>query len=201
MVKKFANKSWFTLIEMIVSVTILSIIMLSIFVIYKNIVYANKKLELDRIIQENSRNIVETLATEIREKGINYNYYSILSEKLDYNGIGNTILAINNSWEYCMQKQKNACAKECYKDNKGCYLWKLDSDIKLSDENVSIKNLRFYISGNPDSATFDDKQEWKVTIVFDLWITAGKWLNSEIIKDSSIHLQTTIGAKFYKNMN
>lgn len=194
--KKFFNKSWFTLIEMVVSITILSIIMLSIFVIYKNIVYANKKLELDRIIQENSRNIMESLATEIREKWINYNYYSLLTEKLDYNWDWNTILSINNSWEYCMQKQKNSCSKECYKDSKNCYLWKMDSDIRLSDENVSIKNLKFYISW--DSA---NQKEWKVTIVFDLWIAAGKWLNSEIIKNSSIHLQTTIGAKFYKNMN
>gem|GEM_PF-3026757 len=82
---------------MIVSVTILAIIMLSIFVIYRNIIFINKKLELDRIIQQNSRNIIESLATEIREKGIDYEYYSNLTEKLDYSGSGNTILAIANS--------------------------------------------------------------------------------------------------------
>jgi len=52
---------------MIVAITILSIIMLSVFVVYSNIININKKLELSRILQENSRNITESLATEIRE--------------------------------------------------------------------------------------------------------------------------------------
>jgi prepilin-type N-terminal cleavage/methylation domain-containing protein len=62
------NKKAFTLIELILAITILSIIMLSIFVIYANIIESNKKLELSRILQENARNITETIAREVREK-------------------------------------------------------------------------------------------------------------------------------------
>jgi len=186
---------------MIVSVTILAIIMLSIFVIYRNIIFINKKLELDRIIQQNSRNIIESLATEIREKGIDYEYYSNLTEKLDYSGSGNTILAIANSWEYCMQKQSNSCSRDCYKNNRWCFLWKLNTDIQLSDEKVQVNNLRFFISDNKSIWALDGKKEWKVTIVFDLSVTPTAWINSNMIKDSNIHVQTTISTKFYKNMN
>jgi len=199
--RKQINSHWFTLIEMIVSVTILAIIMLSIFVIYRNIIFINKKLELDRIIQQNSRNIIESLATEIREKGIDYEYYSNLTEKLDYSGSGNTILAIANSWEYCMQKQSNSCSRDCYKNNRWCFLWKLNTDIQLSDEKVQVNNLRFFISDNKSIWALDGKKEWKVTIVFDLSVTPTAWINSNMIKDSNIHVQTTISTKFYKNMN
>lgn len=199
--EKIMNKKWFTLVEMLVAITILSIIMLSIFVIYRNIIYVNKKLELDRIIQENARNITENLATEIREKGIDYSYYSPLTEKLDYNWNWNTILAIKNSWEYCMQKQNNYCSKDCYKDSKSCYLWKMNTDINLSDDRVKIDNLKFYIIWDNTTWLISEQREWKVTIVFDLSIAPWKWISSELIKDSSIHIQTTISSKFYKNMN
>lgn len=199
--KKQINSHWFTLIEMIVSVTILAIIMLSIFVIYRNIIFINKKLELDRIIQQNSRNIIESLATEIRDKWIDYSYYSNLTEQFDYSWSGNTILAIANSWEYCMQKQSNACSRDCYKNSRWCFLWKLNTDIQLSDEKVQVNNLRFFISDNKSVWVLDWKREWKVTIVFDLSIAPNAWINANMVKDSSIHIQTTISTKFYKNMN
>lgn len=58
----------FTLIELVVSVTILSVIMLSVFVIYSNLIQVNKRLEDMRIVQENIRNITEKIATDVREK-------------------------------------------------------------------------------------------------------------------------------------
>jgi len=58
----------FTLIELIVSITILSVIMLSVFVIYSNFIQVNRRLEGMRIVQENIRNITEKIATDVREK-------------------------------------------------------------------------------------------------------------------------------------
>lgn len=58
----------FTLIELIVSITILSVILLSVFEIYNNILQINKRLEVMRIVQENIRNITEQIAGDVREK-------------------------------------------------------------------------------------------------------------------------------------
>lgn len=58
----------FTLIELVVSITILSVIMLSVFMIYSNLIQINKRLEALRIVQENIRNITEQIASDVREK-------------------------------------------------------------------------------------------------------------------------------------
>lgn len=90
------NSHAFTLIELIVSVTILSVIMLSVFVIYSNLIQVNRRLEDMRIVQENIRNITEKIATDVREKGIDFSYYNgENAEKTNkYTGSGNSILAI-----------------------------------------------------------------------------------------------------------
>ena len=90
------NPSAFTLIELIVSITILSVIMLSVFMIYSNILQVNKRLEIMRTVQENIRNITEQIASDVREKGIDLSYYdrSTFLKTNDYTGSGNLLLAI-----------------------------------------------------------------------------------------------------------
>lgn len=64
----FKASAAFTLIELVVSITILSVIMLSVFMVYSNLIQINKRLEAMRILQENIRNITEQMASDIREK-------------------------------------------------------------------------------------------------------------------------------------
>lgn len=201
------RQKWFTLIEMIVAVTILAFIMLSVFVVYSNILQINKRLELNRILQENTRTMIEWIASEIRNKWITYSYYNdVLSEPLDYAWSWNTLLAINNSAEpekilvYCMQRQKTSCDSTCYSNPNWCYLWKLDSDIALSDDRVNINNLRFYISWKPSKDITSEDKEWKVTVVFDISLSPNKWITPELAKANELHIQTTISEKVYKNM-
>lgn len=66
----------FTLIEIIVSLTILSIVLISVFQIYSNIIVMSKRLELGRSLQQNARSIVETIARDVREGGIAFECYS-----------------------------------------------------------------------------------------------------------------------------
>lgn len=65
----------FTLVELVVSITILSVIMLSVFMIYSNILQINKRLEAMRMVQEDIRNITEQIASDVRESGIDFGYY------------------------------------------------------------------------------------------------------------------------------
>ncbi len=66
--KKIHNTSGFTLIELVVSVTILSIIMLSVFVVYSDLIQVNKRLEALRMVGEDTRVVTEKIATDVREK-------------------------------------------------------------------------------------------------------------------------------------
>ncbi|MFZ4460984.1 MAG: PulJ/GspJ family protein [Patescibacteria group bacterium] len=70
------QKHGFTLIEIIIAVTILSFIMVSVFGIYSNIIALNKRLAVSRSLQENARNITEIIAKDIRENGIAFSCYN-----------------------------------------------------------------------------------------------------------------------------
>ncbi|EKE30130.1 MAG: hypothetical protein ACD_2C00038G0007 [uncultured bacterium (gcode 4)] len=201
------RQNWFTLIEMIVAVTILAFVMLSVFEIYSNILQINKKLELNRILQENTRTMIEWLASEIRNKWIDYWFYwAVGTQPLDYSWNWNTMVAINNISDptkpkvYCMQKVMTSCDASCYTDPRWCYLWELGSDIKLSNNKVEINNLRFYISWKPSKSITNEDKEWKVNIVFDLRLAPWKWISSAMAKENELHIQTTISEKVYKNM-
>jgi len=66
------QKKGFTLVELVVAITILGLIMVSVFTIYINLINVNRKLEQTRILQENTRMITEKIATDVREKGIDF---------------------------------------------------------------------------------------------------------------------------------
>lgn len=186
---------WFTLIEVLVSVTIISIIMLSVLFIYSNIIEINQKLQFQRIMQENTKNIVESLASEVRNNWINYTYFSPSS--IDYVN-WDKILPILNSWEYCMMTNKTFCDSNCLTNPKWCFLWKLNTDISLNTDFVEISNLKFYISWkNANNITSADKQ-WKVTVVFDIKIAEQKWIPLTLIDATKMHIQTTISEMYYK---
>jgi len=193
------NKKAFTLIELILAITILSIIMLSIFVIYTNVIESNKKLELSRILQENARNITETIARDIREKWVDFSYYNNFTQQLDYSS-WNTILAVKWEKRYCLMKWDNSCDTTCYENALNCYLWVLEWD-RVSDERVQVNNLHFYISGSWNNSITNMSNEAKVTLVFDLSIIPGKWIRSELANETKMKIQTTISEKIYKNNN
>lgn len=188
----------FTLVELMVSVTILSVIMLSVFVVYSQIIKTNKKLELSRILQENAKNITETLASEIRNKWVDYRYYGTSTQTINYSWSGNTILAINGNNPYCLKKEWNFCDNSCNNNAAGCYLGKLNEDVVINDDRVNINNLRFFIDGKPKDELTNIDRSGKITILFDLSIADMKWISGELAKDTKIKIQTTINEKMYK---
>lgn len=193
-------KKAFTLIELLVAITILAVIMLSILAIYSDIVGINKRLEYSRIINENSRNIIETFASQIRQKWINYNSYTpLMWWNIDYEK-WNNILYANPNDTYCLKKTwADICDASCYTDPYKCYLGKIWNDIKLNDERVVIKNLKFFIYPKiwHNSAILKDR-EWRVTLVFDMEIAPSKSVTES---GSTVHIQTTINETIYKNIN
>ena len=97
------RKNAFTLVELLVAISILSLIMVSVFEVYSNILSLNKKLELDRILQENSRLITETVAKDIRSNGVDFGYYA--ESGLGYSGSGVSVLQISGGPKYFLMQE------------------------------------------------------------------------------------------------
>lgn len=108
----------FTLVEVIVAMSILSIVLVSIFQVYSNIIVMSKRLELGRGLQQNARTIVETIAKDVREGGIAFECYAPSSSSpsgcnggphpTDYFGSGASILIVRAPTGTCVTDQ------ECY---------------------------------------------------------------------------------------
>ncbi len=116
---KFSRHSGFTLIEVIVAVTILSILLLSIFFVYTNIVHANRRLELLRVMRDNVRLVTETIASDVREHGIDFGHYGSLPAvyRPDFSGSGTTILAVGGDTRYfVVNALGSVCTGEMMRD-------------------------------------------------------------------------------------
>ncbi len=196
--KNFKLKHAFTLIELIIAITILSIIMISIFNVYSNIINANNKVKISRILQENTKNIIENIATAIREKWIDFLYYNPLTtEVLNYKD-GNSILAIKWDLQYLRKKDWTIGPEICRDTDINCYL-STNNNIKLNSDDVEIKNMKFYISWTGSSSISNTNTSPKVTLIFEIAISPGKWISPDLIKESTLKIQTTINEKIYKN--
>lgn len=117
---KSAYTAGFTLIEIIVSMTILSIVLVSVFEVYSNIIVLSKRLELSRGLQQNARTIVETIAKDVREGGIAFECYTPSSNSpvgcnggphpTEYSGSGVTMFIVKGAPSSCAP----ASAIDCY---------------------------------------------------------------------------------------
>ncbi|HRI36602.1 MAG TPA: prepilin-type N-terminal cleavage/methylation domain-containing protein [bacterium] len=198
--------SGFTLIELVVAITIFAIIMVSIFAIYVNIVSTNKKLELTRRLQDNVRLITETVASDVRDQGVDFGAYSLMAAAgygLDYAGSGNTILAIKGGIEYFAVNESGViCTSADLADPRvSCTFGRRDGGIVelVGTSDAKIRNLRFYISGaDPDAITSEDFVP-KVLVSFEIGIASGKGLASRWAEPSYIRVQTVISEKPYKS--
>jgi len=151
-----AKNTGFTLVELVVAITILSIIMLSVFVVYTNIITINNRLEVIRSLQQNARNATETIATDVREKGIDFAYYdgSSTFKTPAYEGSGTTVLAIHGGTRYYPMKESFGSMVLCNdadaeNPNIHCFLGMENAAgkrIALTDTSVRIDQLRFFIS-------------------------------------------------------
>ncbi len=194
------NKSWFTLIEVIVSVSILSIIMVSVFVIFQLSADLNNKTDISRSMQENIKNIVESIAEDIRKNGISWVNSDIISWdcNLPLNNTYNSwtkLCVWNNSYYLAKKVWENwnriSNYSECDKITQ-CFLVKNNWVVitQLSNSWVDFNNLSFYISNS-----------WikKVVLNFEMQPSNTKWIKPNLISDNKIIFQTTLSERLYND--
>ncbi len=185
------TKKAFTLIEIIVSIMILWIIMISIMTIFTLASEVSMRSDLNRNVQENIKNVVETIAEDIRKNGIS----GVSQNMTDYSVVNWTWSALetwiwsssfryylsdfyDNSWDrkdisFCMEA-KNTCT--IYKKD----FW------PLANSTISFTHLEFFVTNWPIK---------KVTINFRARPANKNWVRMSLLKDNIMNFQTTISER------
>ncbi len=195
------NTQWFTLIELLVSITIFSIIMVSVITIFIFSANLSGKVDINRVMQENIKNAVETIAEDVRKNGIGW----VSNTNTDWNCTAGSLsgnkLCISDGLDWYTLKKIDAfgnlvrvngpdMSAQCSDIQTHCVLYKWDSP--LTNSFVSFRELNFSIS-------WDDDNQKKVTINFVLQPAIKKWVRSDLIKNSKLVFQTTISERLIQS--
>ncbi len=194
------NITWFTLIELIVSISIFSVIMISVFMIFAFSADLNNKADISRSMQENIKNIVETIAEDVRKQG---NLVQVSTP----GGLGNcknpektyssgtTLCVWNNSYYLAKLEADQWIKVGNYQDcniETQCFLIKNTWNVvtQLSNSWVDFKGLVFYVARDGMN---------KVTLHLELQPSNKKWVKYDLIKENRMILQTTLSERLYND--
>lgn len=197
----------FTLIEVIITLTILALIFTSVMSVFLYYSTLWAKVETNRLLQSNIKWIIEHITEDIRVNGILIDWQA---HEIDPN---NWLVSKENKlfvWtsEYYLVRtsdieewwvspsasivEANDFKDDCFPIEKNCTLIKsmmingVREKIALSNSWVSFKNIYFHVS---------EQEIPKVTMIFDMNIAYGKWIKTGLIDNSSINIQTTISER------
>ena len=186
------NKTWFTLVEVVVSVTIFSIIMISMISIYILSSDTSLKSDINRAMHENIKSVITDISEDIMKNSILWVSYDVMDscgfsisgnykvgDKLCISSLNDYYLAKKSLWTY-IRVDKFSC--ENLEDQ--CYIVK--NWNPLTNCLVSVKDLQFYVSSeNVNKAT--------IKIILQPTIKAG--VKPDLIKNNKIIFQTTISER------
>jgi len=215
----YKHNTWFTLIELLVSITIFSIIMVSVITIFIFSSNLSAKVDINRSMQENIKNAVETIAEDVRKYEITW----------VWNGIWTCVLPaawtteIGNKLCICTERDvSGACIDErkyrlkehstvdlkkynvsdsafwSAKENSDCGDITTDHCVLFKDASpltnsfVSFRELNFTLAWDQDS-------QKKVTVNFVIQPTLKRWVQSGLVKNSKIIFQTTLSERLIKS--
>ncbi len=214
---KDTYKAWaFTLIEVIITLTILALIFTSVMSVFLYYTTMWSRVETNRLLQSNIKTIIEHIREDIRTNAIKIedadengfcissdahciktgdmyvspseNYKLYVWENIYY--LGKASEVVEDSYTIVT---RNNFESECGPIWENCSLIKEDENgtqIPLSNSWVSFRNIYFDVS----RANIP-----KVTMYFDMNIASGKGIRDGLIKSSSIQIQTTITERLLDN--
>ena len=186
----------FTLIEIMVSISIMSVILVAIMSVFFTMNDVSGRTEINRQLQWNIKLAIETMAEDVRKYGVD----SI------WNGCNGLVTPgiWNKAWcdslgniYYLGQRDENgnftgAFAAECEVFGSQCYLLKktqwFSAPQPLTNSYVHIKNLEFQLLW--------DESLPRLGIYLTAQPAIKKWVKSGLIKNNIMHFQTTISQSF-----
>ncbi len=218
---RFSSKSpsWFTLVELMIAMTIFGMMSVMVMTIYFSTTNTTRKLNAERQLAESAREIVERISEDVREHwfsgsatsfDINYDPW----RSYDYSGSGSEYLNLNNG-RYVYGKKNTTGIMPCidtptqqtktdsrihcglylvdYADNGLSSYNLVDSFTPLeSRKRVKVSNLKFYISGDGISTAH------KVLLSMDLTLIPMSGLSTTFVSNTSLHIQTTLSERGWR---
>jgi len=182
---------WFTLVEIMVAITIFMIVMISVMQIFGISMNLTNKVDINRQVQENVKNLTETIKEDIRKNWITWVWTQV--DSYDLNS-GNWLKLWDIKY-YLSNDNENLVrlfdVEKCRELKNNCFLVKDDwiTKSKLTNSWVAFENLDFQVMW--------DKIK-KLAINFVMRPSTKKWINSSLIQNSKLIFQTTISQRFVK---
>lgn len=208
--KKRIQHTWFTLIELMVAMTIFAIIMVSVISIFIFSSQMSTRVELSRVMQENVKNVYEDIAEEVRK-------WKIIDTSTGVLPINNCVipltwahsivspetgdkLCLAGDIEYAIWNKQSGswsrvgnlddCKDADEDDDKVCRVLKkigAGDYFPLTNNRVAVENLEFRVSNETLP---------KVSIFMTVRSAYKKGLNSSLVQANTLQLQTTVSQRF-----
>ena len=210
MKKNYINKQAFTLIEILISMTIFAMIMISVMMIYITASDISKKYDINREMRNNIKSVVEDIAEEVRKNDIewvksdylwDYNFSNITWNRLKLINWPEYRLVRYNKWSGIKYENLSDTEKEwlsawndCLLIKDMCRIVKFDKEWveiwPLSNSKVSFTNLSFEVSWEENVP--------KVTLNFVARASVRAWIRAELAEKSKLVFQTSISERALK---
>lgn len=198
MKNNYKRSFWFTLIELLVSITIIWIIIVSVITVFISSIDISMKSDINRSMQENIKNVIETISEDIRKNWTNGIWISNIIPDTNCTSWSWIISPFYSSWSklciswneyYLADKDINdwwirVLNNSCDELTEHCIITK--NGIPLSNSFVSIKSLEF---------RYSDEIIPKVTILLTMQPSIKKGVKANLVKENIINLQTTISVR------
>ncbi len=208
------STSGFTLVELMIAMSIFGMMIVMVMSIYFSTTDTTRRLNAQRELAETAREITERMSQDIREKGMTGDTYFDtnydLWKRYDYTGSGSEYLNLSNG-RYVYGAKKTNGIDRCtwirktdpkihcglyfieYGDN-GSNGYNLVDSFNPDEERkrVKIEDLKFYISGDSRSTSR------KVLVDFTLILMAKNGISANLANSTKLHIQTTISERWWK---
>lgn len=193
------NKKAFTLVEIIVSITIFMIVMVSVIQIFWISSILTNKIDINRQVQENIKNLTETIAEDMRKNSIVWVKKNVIdSYELSNSSIiknwslleiwpNKYYLSDSDKWTSYPRVEFDQIDAKCWNLKNNCFLVKNNS--RLTNSWVAFEKLNFTIMW---------EENRKLVINFTMRPATKKWIGSNMIKNSKFVFQTTLSERFVK---
>ena len=183
------NKIGVTLLELMVAVSLFSVIMLSATQIFKMVIEGQRSAIASQNMQENIRYIFEAMSKEIRMATIsNHDCESILAPAVATNKIFN--ITTNTEGNILYFKNKDGICTVYYLLNESIIIIRGSDTAAISPNEIKVSNLEFRVVDDLIGA-FHSIQPI-VTMKMDIE-AVGKEMHKQEMK-----MQTTVSSRYYE---
>ena len=208
------NTSGFTLVELMIAMTIFGMMSVMVMTIYFSTTETSRRLNAQRELAGTAREIIERISEDVRDRGFSgdlaFDPNYALWKRYDYTGSGSEYLNLASGryvygakkaggMDPCTGTKKTDPRVHCglyyvdYSDNGAAGYNLVDSYTPdESRKRVKIEDMKFYISG--DGITTSRK----VMMHLDLSLIPRNGISQSLASTTKLHIQTTISERGWR---